>query len=334
MIKVYIPSPFYIPVQRQFPNPAKTVWGNCEFVFSEVDDYDYIVVIDSLKEKIQTTLSKTPSIIFLGEPPYVKSYNGKFLKQFGRVYGCHQKKVGNDSVKLSIPLLPWMVGCHLGENTHQCNSNKYLTYVDFQKNGNLHSRLNKICLITSNKTFTKGHRDRVRFVERILTEYPNLVDVYGNGYKSISDKWDILSRYKYSIVIENCSYPNYWTEKLADCFLAGCYPIYYGCTNINEYFSNDSMDTIDINNFKVAVHQLKAILLSSKYENSVNSMIESRNLVLNNYNMFCIISNIIENMEQFSSYKKERCNEIVSPMQYSIKDKVIQKIAWRLNIVL
>lgn len=33
MIKVYIPSPFYIPVQRQFPNPAKTVWGNCEFVF-------------------------------------------------------------------------------------------------------------------------------------------------------------------------------------------------------------------------------------------------------------------------------------------------------------
>ena len=67
---------------------------------------------------------------------------------------------------------------------------------------------------------------------------------------------------------------------------------------------------------------------------SLNSIIESRNLVLNNYNMFCIISNIIENMEQFSSYKKERCNEIVSPMQYSIKDKVIQKIAWRLNIVL
>ena len=249
MIKVYIPAPFNIPLQRQFPNPAKTVWGNCEFVFSEVDDYDYIVVIDSLKEEIETTLSKTQRIIFLGEPPYVKKYNSKFLKQFGRVYGCHQKKVADGSVKLSIPLLPWMVGCHLRENTHQCSSSEYLTYLDFQKNDNLHSRLNKICLITSNKTFTKGHRDRVRFVERVLKEYPDLVDVYGNGYKSISDKWDVLSRYKYSIVIENCSYPNYWTEKLADCFLAGSYPIYYGCTNINEYFSNDSMDTIDINNF-------------------------------------------------------------------------------------
>ena len=44
----------------------------------------------------------------------------------------------------------------------------------------------------------------------------------------------------------------------------------------------DYEDIIDINNFKVAVHQLKAILSSSKYENSVNSIIESRNIVLNN----------------------------------------------------
>lgn len=333
MIKVYIPSPFNIPVQRQFPDPAKTVWGNCEFVFSEVDSYDYVVVVDGLKEEIKTDHSKSKRIIFLGEPPYVKVYNERFLKQFGWVYGCHQKKVGNDSVRLSIPLLPWMVGCRLRENTHQCNSNDYLTYTDFQKN-DLHSRLNKICLITSNKTFTKGHRDRVRFVERILKEYPDLVDVYGNGYKSISDKWDVLSRYKYSIVIENCSYPNYWTEKLADCFLAGCYPIYYGCTNVNQYFSNESMDVIDINNFEVTIHQLKMILLSSKYEDSIDAIIESRNLVLNKYNMFCIISNIVESMELFSYYKKECCNGIISPMQYSIKDKVIQKIAWRFNIVL
>ena len=64
MIKVYIPSPFYIPVQRQFPNPAKTVWGNCEFVFSEVDDYDYIVVIDSLKEKIQPLFLRPKELFF------------------------------------------------------------------------------------------------------------------------------------------------------------------------------------------------------------------------------------------------------------------------------
>ena len=120
----------------------------------------------------------------------------------------------------SIPLLPWMLGCRLQENTHICNSEKYHTFSDFKDSKIVSTRLNKFCLITSNKTFTRGHRNRVCFAERILKEYPNLVDVYGNGYNPISDKLDILSQYKYSIVIENCSYPNYWTEKLADCFIA------------------------------------------------------------------------------------------------------------------
>ena len=84
----------------------------------------------------------------------------------------------------------------------------------------------------------------------------------------------------------------------------------------------------------IFIHQLKTVLLSSKYEDSVNSIIESRNLVLNKYNMFCIISNIVESIEQYSFCKKEYCNEIISPMQYSIKDKIIQIIAWQFNIVL
>lgn len=50
--------------------------------------------------------------------------------------------------------------------------------------------------------------------------------------------------------------------------------------------------------------------------------------------MFCIISNIVESIEQYSFCKKEYCNEIISPMQYSIKDKIIQIIAWQFNIVL
>ena len=84
MIKVYIPGPFNIPIQRQFPNQKKTVWGNCEFVFQENDDYDFIVVIDSVKEEIKTQSPIERRILFLGEPPYVKIYNKKFIKQHTR----------------------------------------------------------------------------------------------------------------------------------------------------------------------------------------------------------------------------------------------------------
>ncbi len=333
MIKVYIPGPFNIPIQRQFPNPEKNVWGNCEFVFSEDDNYDYIVVIDSIKEEINTHCPIERRLLFLGEPPYVKIYNENFIEQFGHVYGCQEQLIRRGASETSIPLLPWMLGCQLQKNTHICNSDKYYTYSDFENDRIEYSRLNKFCLITSNKTFTKGHRDRVRFAERILKEYPDLVDIYGNGYNSISDKLDILSQYKYSIVIENCSYPNYWTEKLSDCFMAGCYPLYYGCTNINDYFSRSSLDVINILDFDSTISQLKAILSSFRYEDSIGAIMEAKKKVMNKYNMFSIVSHIIEDMDSSLIFKKEY-SSIIRPMRYSIKDKIIQKVAWRFNIVL
>lgn len=41
----------------------------------------------------------------------------------------------------------------------------------------------------------------------------------------------------FHIVIENCSIANYFSEKLIDCFQTKTIPIYWGCTNIGEYFN-------------------------------------------------------------------------------------------------
>ena len=60
----------------------------------------------------------------------------------------------------SIQLLTWMLGCRLTENTQICNSEKYHTFSDFKDSKIVSTRLNKFCLITSNKTFTRGHRNR------------------------------------------------------------------------------------------------------------------------------------------------------------------------------
>ena len=54
----------------------------------------------------------------------------------------------------------------------------------------------------------------------------------------IEDKFDALIGYKYHLALENSVIPDYWTEKLADSLLAWCKPIYYGCPNINDYFSS------------------------------------------------------------------------------------------------
>ena len=63
----------------------------------------------------------------------------------------------------------------------------------------------------------------------------------------------------FSIVIENQSLPNYFTEKLIDCLLSKTVPLYFGATNIEEYFDTEGMIIIkDINHLKQVVTNITA----------------------------------------------------------------------------
>lgn len=50
----------------------------------------------------------------------------------------------------------------------------------------------------------------------------------------IRAKRAVLARYRYAICFENTIFPGYLTEKLFDCLLAGCIPIYWGDPTIGE----------------------------------------------------------------------------------------------------
>ena len=55
------------------------------------------------------------------------------------------------------------------------------------------------------------------------------------------DKKDCLFRSMFHVAVENQVEPNYFTEKLVDCFASYTVPIYYGCTNIGEFFDMDGI---------------------------------------------------------------------------------------------
>ncbi len=61
-------------------------------------------------------------------------------------------------------------------------------------------------------------------------------DVFGKGLKPIQDKLEGLSRYAFSIAMENVSEDYYFTEKLIDCFLTETVPVYFGCPSLERYF--------------------------------------------------------------------------------------------------
>lgn len=76
--------------------------------------------------------------------------------------------------------------------------------------------------------------NRVKPLRRLLaSDYPS--------YRgTIPLKSEVLRKYKFSICYENVrDLPGYVTEKVFDCFFAGCVPIYWGAGNITDHIGED-----------------------------------------------------------------------------------------------
>lgn len=102
-----------------------------------------------------------------------------------------------------------------------------------------------ISMVTSDKRHTTVAKKRYKFAKKNI----NKIDVFGNGFHSISNKEIGLNSYYFSVVFENDITPDYFSEKLLDCFATKTIPIYYGCKNISKYF--DIKGIIDFHDFKM-----------------------------------------------------------------------------------
>jgi hypothetical protein len=158
--------------------------------------------------------------------------------------------------------------------------------------------------VVSAKRFTAGHRKRLDFLARLRNRFGPRLDVFGRGIRDIEDKWEALREYKYHIVLENTSCRDYWTEKLADAFLAYCYPVYFGCTNIADYFDPNAMSVIDIEQPDAALALIDRVFASSVYERHAADIAAARRKVMDTYNVFAVIANLIESMHSKQAEKQ------------------------------
>lgn len=89
------------------------------------------------------------------------------------------------------------------------------------------------------------YSERERAITFFEKQCPNDFDLYGTGwnvkehpsYKGVvSDKINTYHHYRFALCLENMyGKPEYITEKIFDCFVAGIVPIYKGANNINCY---------------------------------------------------------------------------------------------------
>lgn len=93
------------------------------------------------------------------------------------------------------------------------------------------------CFISSNP----GAKVRNDFFNK-LSSYKQVDSggiVLNNVGGPVPNKIEFMKPYKFCIAYENCSYPGYVTEKIMDCFYAGCIPIYWGSPLIHLDFNPD-----------------------------------------------------------------------------------------------
>jgi hypothetical protein len=292
MIKIKLSTPFpEWPLLRQ-TSGSNGVWGNYKFYLnSDIDECDYWVVYDGLSEPEKTICQRKNTILITGEPPCIKRYNPDFLKQFGTIITSH-KNLDHPKVVNMQQGLPWHVGRRVKGNTNISFSKDYDTLkaiTNFEKSA-------IISVISSDKAMTDGHKKRLNFVKKLKEHFGTRLDVFGRGVRDIEDKWDAIANYKYHIVLENSSYPDYWTEKLADAFLGGAYPFYNGCPNLSDYFPQNSYTTIDIDDFENCVSIIEDTIIEQRYEKSMENIAKARNLILDKYNLFPLICNYCNSM--------------------------------------
>lgn len=281
---------------RQLPNkqPIVTSGNRCyHFYLNDFSIEPDIVIVRNKYLKKELTLNIAPenTILMLSEPSSVVNFPKSYRNQFGMLYSC-QADITHKNVIYGQAMLPWFVGV-----VKKDDKVEYTISYDDLKDKPFPRKKKTISVITSNKAFTRGHQARIDFVVKLKQHYGELIDVYGRGFNGFDDKWDVLKDYKYHIAIENCSTPYYWTEKLSDCYLAGCYPIYYGATNVTDYFSPDSLSIIDINDFEGTVARIDKLIANDTYEKAIPYLEEAKDKVLDEYNMYQTIVNCCDKLD-------------------------------------
>ncbi len=308
MIKVKLSFPFLKwPIERQTPKHSG-VWGNCHFfINTPVRKCDYWVVWDGLAKNGKTICPKENTIFITGDPPTIREYDQQFLSQFNTVITCH-KNIKHNNPVFQQQGLPWHVGRRQRNHVNLSFSKSYdeLVSIDhFHKD-------RTISVISSSKDFSAGHRQRIKFANKLKDHFGDQIDAFGHGNREIEDKWDALARYKYHVALENGAVEDYWTEKLGDAYLAGCYPIYYGCPNIEKYYNTSALTTIDIADPEGSIRIIESCINESRYEYAKQKIEEARNDVLNRYNLFAMICDHItknQSVLEKPKYVKTKINK-------------------------
>lgn len=277
------------------------VAGNCEFFLnpSSPVDADYWIVFANARPRDMMRCARENTLFIAGEPEEKKIYPKAFYRQFHKVVDTHTGS-GHPRVILHAPCMSWHIG--YDHRNHRFDSgHRDLSAMECPM-----EVANKVSVVCSDAAFTAGQRERLRFLERLKEYLGDKLVHFGRGFRPVDDKLDAIRGYRFHLVMENCRVPHYWTEKLSDAYLGWSFPLYVGCTNIGDYFPEETMEILDIGNPEEASRRIAGLLENPRDAAELAAVAEGRHLALDVYNPWVTWARWAEEFHDAGAVAEER----------------------------
>ncbi len=216
----------YISIHKLFEDPEY----NKVFVFTDDDNYTH-AFIQNIAMPQNLNIPKENVIGFAFEPLPFLHISPDFIEYAKKHIGVYY--IG-DTATLNLPA-PFTEG--YAYMWHSSISNTFFIKDKIMS------------IIISDKMMLFGHQYRHTLVKRILaSDLP--IDIYGRGvhyYKGIGDiriksefeNTEPYDTYMFHIAVENIQHPEYFSEKIINPLVSNTNVLYYGCSNIHNYYPNN-----------------------------------------------------------------------------------------------
>ncbi len=298
---------------RPFTTPGgDDTWRGMELVLNPPEgDFDGIVVHQSMaildrEYRLQAPRGRT--LLSVVEPPDLLWLPEGYTRQFGLVHTPDKRTKGR---------VRWGAGQHRWflEVPYQ----EALTFAP-EKDGDLSA-------VVSARQATEGHRVRLELMRSLADHFGERLDWFGRGVRELGAyKRAGLERYRYHVVLENGTWPHYWTEKLSDAFVANCFPFYAGAPNAAEYFPEEAFCPIDPAQPEQVAATIEQAIRDDWWSQRQSALAEARRRVLEDYHPY----------EQYRRRLSElpagpREEVIIRPhdqFPHSLRQRVERKLGW------
>lgn len=268
--------------------------GNCVFTFDADDsNYDVLVAYEDLPpllggKKIdrRETLSCAPINTFLltTEPASIRIDGPHYLRQFGHVWTAkHPSLVRHPHQIHETPPLRFFYGRNMAGGAH-------LDILEQPPEKTL-----DLSAMSSTKAMAHTvHSQRLAFMLALKERLGDDLQLYGRGLRPVDDKAEAMAPYRYHIAVENHVEPGHFTEKLTDCFVAGCLPFYFGDPAYDAVFPKDSAIPIDIFDLDNTIKIMREAIESDQFGQRQAALNDARKITLDRFNTLRAVATRVE----------------------------------------